>query len=284
MIRLGIIGRGAWARNITNTLNAIGAVSWVTAPSPSDPLDAVIIANKSRDHVATALPFLRAGRPCFIEKPVAASLAEFTSLQQVVAETGSRVFVGHLHLFNPAVQVFLVQLPRIGAIRSAEALFGNAKPRSDVSVIWDWLPHPLYLAAKIFGAPPKALTAKSPDRQSPPFEVEAEVTYGDVSFDMRASWTAPESVMRIAVTGDHGQLVFDDKSVSKVKLLLGDQSLHPEYPDTPPLLVELQAFLGMVEGRIPNTSQLEDAAQVIQVLDAIERSCELGGERIQISS
>jgi predicted dehydrogenase len=90
--------------------------------------------------------------------------------------------------------------------------------------------------------------------------------------------------MRIAVTGDHGQLVFDDKSVSKVKLLLGDQSLHPEYPDTPPLLVELQAFLGMVEGRIPNTSQLEDAAQVIQVLDAIERSCELGGERIQISS
>lgn len=283
MDKLGIVGRGAWARNITNTLDAIGGVRWITNPKPSDPLDAVIIANKSCDHVRAAVPFLQTGCPCFIEKPAATSLADIVRLGTVARMADTCLFVGHLHLFNPACQVFLDHVSEIGELFRIEGVFANNKPRDDVSVIWDWLPHPLSIAPQIFGSRSRAASARALDHPERPFTVEAQVWFGDQTFDMRASWQAPKPETRITATGEQGQLIFDDRADQKVILLQKGKAVHPPYPATPPLHAELQAFLDTLRGISPNPSPLAKALPVIQALDAIERSCLQHGETVQIT-
>ena len=62
----------------------------------------------SRDTVddglwATALPFLKAGVPVLVEKPMARSLAEADEMIAAAAESGAALAVGHTERFNPAV-------------------------------------------------------------------------------------------------------------------------------------------------------------------------------------
>jgi len=65
VVTLGLIGRGAWARIIGATLDSLPEVRWVPLNGPGASVDGVIIANRSKDHVSSALPFVEAGAPCF---------------------------------------------------------------------------------------------------------------------------------------------------------------------------------------------------------------------------
>ena len=56
--------------------------------------DVVVIATPIHTHLALATQALRAGSAVLLEKPTTASLAEFTALTEVVAETGRPVQVG----------------------------------------------------------------------------------------------------------------------------------------------------------------------------------------------
>jgi predicted dehydrogenase len=110
-MRISIVGGGRWARTIAAVLcslprppcvvvhtlrNAAGISSWAEELRLGDRLriaaawphfgakrdrpDAVIVANRVRDHFAAALPALRAGVPVMVEKPVALPRAKIAEL------------------------------------------------------------------------------------------------------------------------------------------------------------------------------------------------------------
>ncbi len=283
MVTLGLIGRGAWARIIGATLDSLPDVRWVPLTGPGASVDGVIIANRSKDHVSSALPFVEAGVPCFIEKPLATCLEDFLRLKAAANAAGGHVFAGHLHRFNPAAGAFCAALPEIGPIQSATALCANGKPRDDTSVIWDWLPHPLSLAIRIFGTPAERATARSLEGGARPLRVAAQLSYEGRPFDLEASWLSPDPAFRITATGTKGRLIFDDKAAQKVTLIRDGNSVALSYDPELPLTRELRAFVELIRGVRDNPSPLDAAEEVLRSLDAIERSAAAEGAPVAIS-
>ena len=72
-------------------------------------VDAASVAVPTSLHAAVARPLLESGRHCLVEKPLADSEADCIAMIEAAARGGSRLLVGHVERFNPAVE----QLGRI---------------------------------------------------------------------------------------------------------------------------------------------------------------------------
>ncbi len=107
-------------------------------------VDAVSIATPTVSHVAIALPFVEAGVPVLVEKPLASSLADADALLAAAERRGTLVATGHTERFNPAVAAALplVSDPRFIEIHR----LGTFPERSlDIDVIFDLMIHDLDL-------------------------------------------------------------------------------------------------------------------------------------------
>ena len=107
-------------------------------------VDAVSIAAPTSVHVELALPFVNAGVPVLVEKPIAASLHEADTLLAAAEQRGVIVATGHTERFNPAVAA---ALPLIADPRFIEIhRLGTFPERSlDIDVVFDLMIHDLDL-------------------------------------------------------------------------------------------------------------------------------------------
>jgi predicted dehydrogenase len=107
-------------------------------------VDAVSIASPTSTHLDIALPFVEAGVPVLVEKPIATSLDEADRLLDAAARRATLVATGHTERFNPAVAkaLPLVAEPRFIEIHR----LGTFPERSlDIDVIFDLMIHDLDL-------------------------------------------------------------------------------------------------------------------------------------------
>lgn len=105
-------------------------------------IDAVSIAVPTEQHVDVALPFLAAGIPVLVEKPMAASLDEADGMIAAAARSGAVLAVGHTERFNPAVAAARDHLtePRFIEVHR----LGVFPERSlDIDVVFDVMIHDL---------------------------------------------------------------------------------------------------------------------------------------------
>lgn len=93
-------------------------------------LDFVIIASPSTFHLNHSEPFLKAGIPIFIEKPIAASAKDATALLQLIERYQSRVAVGYCLRFLPSAikAKEIVQKKILGSIYNIEIHAGSYLP------------------------------------------------------------------------------------------------------------------------------------------------------------
>jgi predicted dehydrogenase/threonine dehydrogenase-like Zn-dependent dehydrogenase len=130
-VRLGVIGAGNFATGtLLPLLKGIPDVEFVgvctsrgyTAKgvadkfgfqfATSDPneifenpdINAVLIATRHDTHAAYAVRAMRAGKPAFLEKPLAITFEQLQEVEQVWRETGGRVLVGYNRRFSPFVR------------------------------------------------------------------------------------------------------------------------------------------------------------------------------------
>src|SRR5688572_17380413 len=129
MIRVGIIGVGYWGANLVRTFNDIegaevvrvvdqrpGRLQFVSKRYPhiatssdfgailTDPrVDAVVVATPVPTHFAVAEAVLRAGKHCFVEKPLAGTAQEAQQLLSLGESANRTIAVGHVYQFSPAV-------------------------------------------------------------------------------------------------------------------------------------------------------------------------------------
>ena len=105
-------------------------------------VDAVTIAVPTELHRGIALPFLAAGIPVLVEKPMARSLAEADEMIAAAAKSGAILAVGQTERFNPAVAVAREHLtnPRFIEVHR----LGAFPERSlDIDVVFDVMIHDL---------------------------------------------------------------------------------------------------------------------------------------------
>jgi predicted dehydrogenase len=285
-MRLGLVGRGRWGRNIERTLHAFADVTVVAigrGERPPAALDGVLIASPSDTHADLAVPWIEAGLPTFIEKPMATRLEDADRIGQAAHRGGGLVFVGHVQRHNPAFQALLDALPALGAIRYVVSESANGRPRAGSSVLWDWLPHDLSMARAIFGAEPDDVQAWPLADIRPPQAAVTRYRYGATSLVAMSSWLSPVRQQRMTITAERGSLVFDDRAEPKLVLHRGEDTSYLAYDDELPLICELRAFVDAVRLGRADPAQLADGLADVQAIVAAEASLAGGGGVVPIS-
>lgn len=89
----------------TAAVRGLGVEIVDTIPALLERVDAVLLeTNDGRPHLEQALPVLQAGRPVFIDKPVAASLADAIAIYRLARQLGTPVFSASALRFSAATR------------------------------------------------------------------------------------------------------------------------------------------------------------------------------------
>jgi len=140
----------------------IAAASRTTALTDASQLDgrvdAVTLAVPTELHHEISLPFLRAGIPVLVEKPMARTLTEADAMIDAAGRAGVALAVGHTERFNPAVDAasrFLVD-PRFIEVHR----LGTFPERSlDIDVVFDLMIHDLDVVLSLVPADVESIEA-----------------------------------------------------------------------------------------------------------------------------
>ena len=111
-------------------------------------IDAVTVAVPTEAHGRIAVPFLDAGVPVLVEKPMARTLEESDAMIRAARATGTILAVGHTERFNPAVAAArpLLTDPRFIEVHR----LGTFPERSlDIDVVFDLMIHDLDLVLSL---------------------------------------------------------------------------------------------------------------------------------------
>jgi predicted dehydrogenase len=324
MIRLAVVGLGRWGQNIVKTLAHMPQCDLAVVQDPSPqarkevtslapnvatldevlavPVDGVIVATPSSTHFEVARPFIERHSPVFIEKPLTTQLDDALAIWQAAHSSATLVFVGHIHLYNPAYRKMKELAGQGGEIRllSAESM-NNGPYRNDVSALWDWAPHDVAAALDLFGELPESVNAWGVEALRPGKFIDAAWVQLSFSGGRRAiiavNWWSPVKRKRITVSGVKHTIVFDDTSSRKVMWyedfgpqVNGDAVMRhephtslPPYDDTPPLQEELGAFIEAIESKQQREEQLLQAIHVIRILTAADLSMKRAGALVPLA-
>jgi predicted dehydrogenase len=120
--------------------------------------EAVTIAVPTTAHASVAIPLLRRGVHCLVEKPIAPTTKDAERMVAAAAEGGAVLAVGHVERFNPVMSA----VERLGATpvflevhRLAPFSFRSA----DVGVVMDLMIHDLDIVLHLVGEEPSQVDA-----------------------------------------------------------------------------------------------------------------------------
>jgi len=111
-------------------------------------LEAVTIAVPTSDHAEVASDCLRRGLDVLVEKPMAATVAEATSLVAAAEAAGRMLLVGHTERFNPVVRA-ATERTRDARFIEAHRLGVFSDRSTDVDVVLDLMIHDLDIALSL---------------------------------------------------------------------------------------------------------------------------------------
>ncbi|MBB5690958.1 Gfo/Idh/MocA family oxidoreductase [Roseomonas alkaliterrae] len=194
----------------------------LTAEEAIAQAEAVIVAAPTRFHHDLALAALQAGRHVFVEKPIAATLAEADALVAAAAARGRVLQVGHIERFSAAFRA-VVGAPAGGRALSWDAVRAAPfRPRSlDVSVVLDLMIHDIDLVLTLAGADPEAVEAvgAAVASERPDFAVARLRFPGGRAAVLTASRVSIAMERRLRVLGTEGEMSvnFLDRSLAVLR-------------------------------------------------------------------
>lgn len=265
MMHLLLMGRGAWGKRIEATLAGFPDIVLTVVEKggviPSH-MDGVLIATPSATHAEVALPFIERGTPTFIEKPMVTSIKDAERILATATTFGTPVFVGHIHLFNPALDVAKKLLPHIGVLEEIRCESASQNLHADASPLWDWLPHDLSVARVLIGTEPQTVEAKD-DRH-------ATFRFGTVSLVSTIETSGKKRL--VSIEGTQGNINVDDVE-QKITLQVGAEVSYPTYPRERSLTRELAAFIETVRtGHVPPGATADDGLAIVRAIAKAEES------------
>jgi predicted dehydrogenase len=181
-------------------------------------LEAVVVATPVISHTSIAMAAVEAGKSVFVEKPLAATVADAERMVALAAVKDVVLMVGHTFLYNGAVRRVkqIIDAGELGELRYVFCQRLNlGVVRSDVDALWNLAPHDLSILNYWIGRPITDAVAVGHSFLQPGIAdvVFAHLTYeGNISGHIQVSWLNPEKVRRSTVVGSKRMLVYDDVS------------------------------------------------------------------------
>jgi predicted dehydrogenase len=315
-IRLGVVGLGYWGPNLARNFAALPGceLAWCCDPSeaareryarafPSarftddledllgDPeLDAVVLATPVPTHGALAERVLLAGKHCFVEKPLAQSVADAERAVTAAAASGRVLMVGHLLEYHPGV-VKLKEIAESGELGDIHYIYSNrlnlGKLRADENALWSLGAHDVSVVLHLADEEPYEVDARGESYTRPGIE---DVVFCYLRFPsgraahLHLSWLDPHKERRFTVVGSKRMATFDDMDIER-KVTVYDKGFDedsgsygeyitrsgdiwsPRVPNREPLRIECEHFVECIrEGRTP----LSDGASGLRVVRVLE--------------
>ena len=136
----------------------LGVVHYESIDQLIQDAEAIDIVTPTTTHYDIASMAIRAGKHCFIEKPVTQTLQEALDLQNLLSIYPVKVQIGHVERYNPS---FLAIKPFIKYPKFIEAhRLSTFNPRgTDVSVVHDLMIHDLDIISLMAQSPAREIRA-----------------------------------------------------------------------------------------------------------------------------
>ena len=233
-------------------------------------VDVVTVATPAVFHAEAALKALKAGKPVYLEKPLAVTLEDADRIVGEAAARGLPVAVGHQEriVFQAMGLLDIPQKPlRLEAVRR-----GTPHQRNlDVSTVLDLMIHDLDLALTLTDADPIAVEAEgSPD------ETSAEVTFADgftAVFGASRIAQARERTMRIVYPSGALEIDFVARTFRNTTGFPLDEGFAETPAGRDPLGASVREFLDAVRGASPRPLvTAEEAARALDLALAVEQA------------
>jgi UDP-2-acetamido-3-amino-2,3-dideoxy-glucuronate N-acetyltransferase len=320
---VAVLGAGGWGMNHVRTLHQLGALVAVCDPDPdrrsavekahagvevcADPADVldradiagVVLATPAATHAELGLAAVDAGKDILVEKPLALTLDDATSLVEAAEKARRILMVGHVLEYHPAVEALrrLVADGSLGPLRWASSnRLSLGKVRTVENVLWSFAVHDIALLTGLIGADPEQVSCRGGDYLSPGIEDVAllGLTFpGGVEAQISVSWLHPTKEQRLVLVGERAMAIFDDTVPAADKLTLVHYEIDRPAPTAPgvgvaetvavpvhddlPLTRECRHFLARIADRERPLTDGVSGLRVLRVLEAADRSMATGG-------
>jgi predicted dehydrogenase len=320
-LRVGVVGLGYWGPNLARNLAAIPGcqLAWLCDRSaqarerlaPYFPaarmtgafedllddqdLDAVVLATPVPTHAELAVEVARAGKHCFVEKPLATNEADAQRAVAAAAQAARILMVGHLLEYHPAV-ARLKQLVDDGELGELYYIYGNrlnlGKLRADENALWSLGAHDVSVVLHLVDEEPVECLAHGAcyvrDRIQDVVFCYLRFPSGIVAH-LHLSWLDPHKERRITVVGSRRMATFDDMLIEG-KLTVYDKgfdedtrswgeyiarsgdTFSPRIPSVEPLRTECEHFLDCVRTGARPRSDGHSGLRVVRVLERLQRA------------
>ena len=260
MVRLGVVGLGAWGWNVARSFaelrdcnlvaccdvdprrTAMAARTWPSTTPASDlsemltrdDLDAVVISSPAVTHYSLAKQALLADKDVFIEKPFTLNVAHAEELSELADRKNRVLMVGHLLEYHPVVKRLrtMIQSGELGEVYYIYTQRVNlGRIRGDENALWSFAPHDLSQIIYILGMEPTDVSARGQSFIQDGIE---DVVFLSLYFENRImahihlSWLDPHKVRKTTIVGTNKMAVFDDtEATEKLKIY----NNHAEVPN-----------------------------------------------------
>ncbi|HKD80963.1 MAG TPA: Gfo/Idh/MocA family oxidoreductase [Candidatus Angelobacter sp.] len=271
----------------------------------ADPeVEGVAIAAPAVHHYQLVKQALEAGKHVLVEKPLALHLAEGRHLAAIADSNARVLMVGHILQYHPAILklkdlISAGELGRIKYIYSSRLNLG--KLRAEENILWSFAPHDISAVLYLLEEMPVRVASHGGtyvDSRVADTTLSTCQFASGVNVHIFVSWLHPFKEQKLTIVGGRKMAVFDDMEperklvlyshridwVDRVPVAHKDDGQVVPIPREEPLRCECEHFLECIrEDRKPRT----DAAgglQVLEVLDACERSLRSGGSPVELKS
>jgi predicted dehydrogenase len=284
-----LVGCGLWGVNVLRDLRTLGCEVRVVARSEASiarareggavdvvngmdrlgPVDALVVVVPVEMHATVVPEALAVGVPVFVEKPVCDDPETASTLAALAPD---RLFVMDKWRYHPGVAA-LAKISRVGSLGRAHGLRTvrvqpGTRHRADVT--WILAPHDLAIALEVIGEVPRPRAAYGQWSDGRLVTVHALLESARAWMAMELSERAPASERRIELHCDEGVAVLGGGWDEHVLVHLRDGSTERiETPGELPLLAELRAFVGYLDGGPPPKSSAEEGAAVVEAIAAL---------------
>ncbi|MFL5827136.1 MAG: Gfo/Idh/MocA family protein [Thermoleophilaceae bacterium] len=320
-VQLGVVGLGYWGPNLARNFDRLpdSDLRWICDASEdavarwspefprartttdlaemlADPeLEAVAVATPVPAHAETAQRVLAAGKHCFVEKPLAQSVAEAESVLTAARDADRTLMVGHLLEYHPGVQK-LKEIADSGDLGDILYVYSNrlnlGKLRPNENALWSLGAHDVSVLLYLVDEEPAECHAFGESYMQPGIE-DVAFSYlrfpSGIAAHLHLSWLDPHKERRVTVVGSKKMATFDDMEIEQ-KLKVYDKGFDqpstsygeyitrsgdvysPHISNEEPLRIECTHFIERVRDGAEPRSGGESGLRVVRVLEALQRS------------
>jgi UDP-2-acetamido-3-amino-2,3-dideoxy-glucuronate N-acetyltransferase len=279
-------------------------VSSSVAEVLADPeVEGVSIAAPAVQHYDLVKQALKAGKHVLVEKPLALRLVEGRHLAELADSQHRVLMVGHILQYHPAI-IKLKELIAAGELGRIKYIYSSrlnlGKLRAEENILWSFAPHDISAMLYLLDEMPTTIASHGGTYVN---SSVADTTLSTCQFasgvnvHIFVSWLHPFKEQKLTIVGGKKMAVFDDMQpesklvlyshridwVDRVPVARSDQAHVVALEKAEPLRVECEHFLECMEnGKQPRTDA-RGALQVLEVLDACERSLRSGGSPVELN-